>query len=177
MSEETVGSQGPWDIEHDDGEWHFFDQRLGAFIFFIAGACALTLLVMLFVRDYYWRHNGQSLCRFFRWRSPPQSNEDLHRDRAIAEELQRQLNQEERETERQAKRNDRRKWYESYMKPFTVVSFEKTYSVQNGIARQYLTKDSLFRLFGKNLSSMPTKLRIMTQSMNQPLIYQRTQES
>eukprot|EP00529_Nitzschia_sp_RCC80_P013445 CAMPEP_0113487694 /NCGR_PEP_ID=MMETSP0014_2-20120614/25637_1 /TAXON_ID=2857 /ORGANISM="Nitzschia sp." /LENGTH=600 /DNA_ID=CAMNT_0000381391 /DNA_START=334 /DNA_END=2136 /DNA_ORIENTATION=- /assembly_acc=CAM_ASM_000159 len=51
--------------------------------------------------------------------SPRQEQFDA--DRALALELQRQLNEEDRETHRLTKRDERRKWYEYYMKDRCVV--------------------------------------------------------
>jgi hypothetical protein len=48
--------------------------------------------------------------------------EQYYEDRALAETLQRRINEEERERERLVKRKERRMWYEYYIKPWTVVS-------------------------------------------------------
>ena len=116
------GRDEPWEMEEDSVGWWIFEGKLGAFIFFVAGIFALTLLMLLFIRDFYVRNQGARICRIFTTRTALQREEDLLRDRAMAEELQRQLNQEDREAERQAKRRDRRKWYEEYIKPYTAVS-------------------------------------------------------
>ena len=50
-----------------------------------------------------------------------QQQEQFDADRALAVELQRQLNEEDRETYRLTKRDERKKWYEYYMKDRCMV--------------------------------------------------------
>lgn len=58
-------------------------------------------------------------CR--RRRQDSESDDQYSQDRALAETLQRQLNEEERQRERLSKRKERRMWYEYYIKPWTMV--------------------------------------------------------
>ena len=104
---------------------HMADENFGAFLFLIVGSASCFLLFAFFLREFYFRRYNISFGSgfFLRFlRSNRQTLEDLQRDRVVAEELQRQLNEEERENERKAKREERRIWYESYIKPYTMVS-------------------------------------------------------
>ncbi len=62
-------------------------------------------------------------CR--RRRQASENDDQYSRDRALAETLQRQLNEEERQRERLSKRKERRMWYEYYIKPWTMVRMNK----------------------------------------------------
>jgi len=97
----------------------FADQRFGLFVFLVAGGVAIVILALLTLRECYWKKYGRDLCLTRRRRTDAAQ---LGRDRALAEALQRQLNEEEREAGREAKRKERRLWYESYIIPFTMVS-------------------------------------------------------
>ena len=50
------------------------------------------------------------------------TQQQVHEDRLVAEQLQYQLNAEQRETERQTKRKERQQWYEYYLQPYCMVS-------------------------------------------------------
>jgi hypothetical protein len=82
----------------------------------------------MILREYYFKRYGVDVCRIFstqeraameRRRRADTDQQDA--DRALAEQLQRQLNEEEREAERLVKRQERRKWYEYYLRPLTMV--------------------------------------------------------
>jgi len=106
--------------------WNFSEQRFGAFVFVVTGVVTVVLLIIIFLREVYWRKYGVDICpNFLSRRRPRRSDPNEEADRAMAEELQRQLNEEEREAERIAKRKERREWYEQYIKDFTMVAEKK----------------------------------------------------
>jgi hypothetical protein len=120
--------------------WNFADQRFGAFVFVVAGAAALVLLIVIFLREFYWRKYGVNLCpSFLGFRRI--DNEQMGRDRIMAEELQRRLNDEERESERVSKRKERRAWYEDFIKDSTMVSSSKSQRSEYG---KWISKSHVF---------------------------------
>jgi hypothetical protein len=50
-------------------------------------------------------------------------------DRTFAEQLQRQWDEDEREAERLLKRKERRRWYEYYLQPYSMVSYMESQNV------------------------------------------------
>lgn len=95
------------------------EQHLVGIILFVVGFCVcLTLFIIISLRDYYFRKHGVDIFDNFRRR---RNNDHLESDRAMAEELQRRLNEDEREAERVAKRKEREEWYNMYIKDFTMV--------------------------------------------------------
>ena len=109
----------------DESSQDFADERFGLFVFLVAGSVATVLIVVMFVREFYWHKYGVDVCPGTAARQASQQQEEsaqIDQDRVMAEELQRRLNDEEREAERQAKRQERLKWYESFIQPFTFVS-------------------------------------------------------
>ena len=100
-------------------------QKRGMVLFF-----AVTLFSVLLVSFCGAGESIMDLCpkilcccrRACRRRGEDGENQDYYaQDRALAEELQRQLNEEERQRERLSKRKERRMWYEYYIKPWTMV--------------------------------------------------------
>jgi len=95
-------------------------QNLSAFVFLIAASATFMLLFVIFYREYYWRKHGVDTCSGYgRCRSRRQRQVD--RERAIGDEVQQRRNQ-ERDEEHTLLCNERRLWYESYIKTFTMVS-------------------------------------------------------
>ncbi len=109
-NEEVAGEQEDWD---------FNDKRFGVSIFAVAGTIAVILMFIIFLREVYFRKYGMQCCFMFRRRR--QRDDQVDGDRAMAEELQRRLNEEEREAERVAKRDEREAWYKIYIKDYTMV--------------------------------------------------------
>jgi hypothetical protein len=97
----------------------FSDDRFGLYVFTVAGCVALAVILLLSVREFYLSKYNFDIFPFaYRRRSTPSH---LDSDREMAEELQRQLNEEEREADRMKKRAERKEWYQSYLNPFTMV--------------------------------------------------------
>jgi hypothetical protein len=92
------------------------NQSFGTFVVFViactAGSIAI-LLFAIFLRELYWRTCGAN-----KWHGD-RRDARLESDRALAEEIQRRFNEDEEQ--RIIKENERRAWYESYMKKFTMV--------------------------------------------------------
>lgn len=164
----TTGlSNGSNEAEASSSSLDGHNDRLGLIIFLVSALFIILLVVGIFAREYYYRKHGVDLCRGHschqrRRRRQRQGNEDnddangeidgpaeprrsseqYDADRAIALELQRQLNEEEREAERIAKRVERRKWYEFYLKERSMVSTT---------SRMHLSQMFLFLLQHKRL--------------------------
>jgi hypothetical protein len=102
------------------------DQNLGAFVFLIAGTASFMLLFVIFYREYYWRKHGVDTWAGYgctsRSRRQPTHLEESDRAGEAADELERRRMEEQRDAERIVKRNERRLWYESYLKAFSMVS-------------------------------------------------------
>jgi hypothetical protein len=98
----------------------FSNQNLDSLVFLSVAIVSIVLLFVIFNREFYLRKHGVDICAVFVCRSRGGQTR-LESDRAFAEELQRRLNEEEREAERVVKRDERRLWYESYIKAFTMV--------------------------------------------------------
>jgi hypothetical protein len=96
-------------------------QNLSAFVFLIAASATFMLLFVIFYREYYWRKHRVDTCSGYgRCRSRRQRQVDRERARQ-GDEVQRRRNQ-ERNEEQTLQCNERRLWYESYIKTFTMVS-------------------------------------------------------
>ena len=119
----------------DDGTIPWNDQ-IGLLLFFVTTIISIFFLVVYSTR-------GKKFCSLRRrqggggegggnrqdgrrYQNSQQQQQQLT-DRVLAEELQRRLNEEERERDRLAKRKDRRMWYEYYMKPCSMVSGRDEY--------------------------------------------------
>jgi hypothetical protein len=127
--------------------WNFADQRFGAFVFVVAGSAAVILLFVIFLREFYWRKYGVDLCPSY-WNRRG-ANEQMDQDRVMAEELQRRLNDEEREAAHMNKRKERRAWYESFIKDYTVVSslkYRGNMENRNSKSHSFVCSFLLFRL-------------------------------
>ena len=125
----------------------FAEERFGLYIFVILGAVALALVALFATREFYLNkynydifflksrgggripeHDGSTHSYTRRQLGlGPSAPSHIESDRELAEELQRRLNEEEREAERMQKRADRREWYSTYLKPFTMVSNNSIY--------------------------------------------------
>ena len=92
-------------------------------VLFIGFFVVVVLFLIIGLRDHYSRKYGYDI--FDRWgqtwRQWRQNNDQVESDRALAEELQRRLNEDEREAERLAKRKEREEWYSMYINDFTMV--------------------------------------------------------
>ncbi|OEU17146.1 hypothetical protein FRACYDRAFT_237556 [Fragilariopsis cylindrus CCMP1102] len=113
----------------DDGTIPWNDQ-IGLLLFFVTTIISIFFLVVYSTRSRKFcslrrrqggggqgggnRQDGR------RYQNSQQQQQQLT-DRVLAEELQRRLNEEERERDRLAKRKDRRMWYEYYMKPCSMI--------------------------------------------------------
>jgi hypothetical protein len=118
---------------HDDSSSSshlMIEERFGLFIFLVAFGACLLIILGLMLRHVYWKKFGVDVCPGVpRWPSSPGTTSNsraerarqLIRDRQLAQELQSQLNEEMREQDRLAKRQERREWYLLYLKPFTAV--------------------------------------------------------
>ncbi|KAG7340532.1 ring finger domain containing protein [Nitzschia inconspicua] len=125
----TLFSNDETNTNHPDP---FINERLGLIIFLISTITSVLLVLTMVLREYYFKRHGVDVCLLFssqerdaldRRRQAVSNQQDA--DRALAEQLQRQLNEEERETERLLKRKERRKWYEYYLQPFTMTVEQK----------------------------------------------------
>ena len=99
----------------------FSDQNLDSLVFLAIAVVTLIFLFVVFNREFYLRKHGVDIFGFGCRSRRLVSQTRLESDRAFAEELQRRLNEEEREAERITKRDERRLWYESYIEAFTMV--------------------------------------------------------
>lgn len=98
-----------------------------AFEFSFVSTIVAAIILLMCLREFYVRRYGVDFCPAFQMfhftgsnHRPGQSQVD--RDRAYAQEVQRQLDLENHEAELEAKRKDRKEWYEAYVVPFTMVS-------------------------------------------------------
>ena len=102
------------------------DQNLGAFVFLIAGSACFMLLFVIFYREYYWRKHGVDTCSGYGCSSRSRGRQPTHLEESNrageADELERRRMEEQRDAERIVKRNERQRWYESYLKAFSMVS-------------------------------------------------------
>jgi len=112
--EENAGVSG-------SSEASFSDQNIDSLVILAIAVVTLIFLFVMFNREFYLRKHGVDIfgCGSMSRRQMRQTR--LESDRAFAEELQRRLNEEEREAERISKRDERRLWYESYIQAFTMV--------------------------------------------------------
>uniref|UniRef100_A0A6T6EZU0 Uncharacterized protein n=1 Tax=Craspedostauros australis TaxID=1486917 RepID=A0A6T6EZU0_9STRA len=105
------------------------------FIFF-AAMVSITVIVTILLREFYSRREhdvGPCCCCFpFFQRRRRRHLQGLHAsddgetaqvrsDREFAQQVFRQLQTEMREEQKIARRQERRAWYELYLKPFTMV--------------------------------------------------------
>lgn len=86
---------------------------------FVVSIVAAVFLCLCF-REYYRKKYQVDFCPVLVIKPRRETQEDG--DRAYAQELQRQLDLENSQVELEAKRKDRREWYESYIVPYTMVS-------------------------------------------------------
>jgi hypothetical protein len=110
----------------------FIDERLGLIIFLVSTITSIALVLVMVVREYYFKRYGVDVCPLFASNSAQErdamdrrrraDSEQHNADWALAEQLQRQLNEEGREAERITKRKERRKWYEYSLKSRCMVS-------------------------------------------------------
>ena len=100
------------------------DEHFGLFLVLVASITTMILLLAKLIREYYWKKFGIDICHRIMPRAPTSQSQSgqIRHDRNVAEVLQRQLNEAERERFRESKRKERQLWYESFMKPFTYVS-------------------------------------------------------
>jgi hypothetical protein len=102
-----------------DADQGFLEGVFGvSFFMFISVVTALIMLI--FIREYYIRKYQVDMCPMLNL--CPRRDRQEQRDRALAEELQRQLDLEQQEPDLEAKRKDRREWYESFIRSYTMVS-------------------------------------------------------
>jgi hypothetical protein len=95
----------------------FVDQKFGVMVFL--GVVIVLVLIVLVVREYCRKKYGVDI--FAQSLNGSRNQLQQEGDRALAEELQRRVNDEEREKERITKCDERRVWYEHYIKDFTMV--------------------------------------------------------
>ena len=99
----------------------FLSDRFGLFLFCVVGTTSIVLFLLCVLREYSLRKYGGGGGSCGRRGPATEQDAQIQRDQEMAEELQRQLNEEGREEERIAKRKERREWYEYFMKPYTMV--------------------------------------------------------
>jgi hypothetical protein len=130
-NETEGGTSRPQVSIHTEPNKPFIDERLGLIIFLISTITSVILVMTMVIREYYFKKHGIDVCPIFGHtrqeqaaiaRRRHQNSEQYNADRVLAQELQRQLNEEEREAERLVKRKDRRKWYEYFLTPYSMVS-------------------------------------------------------
>ena len=98
------------------------DEGMNDFEFSFVSSIVAVVFVILCLREFYVRRYGVDFCPVVQLcsrRNGSQTQED--RDRAYAQEVQRQLDLENHEAELEAKRKDRREWYEAFVIPYTMV--------------------------------------------------------
>jgi hypothetical protein len=100
----------------ESGDWNF-----GTSFFMVVASIVLTL-ILFGIREYYKRKYQVEICPLPNILS--RRSQQINDDRAFAQELQRQLNSQNDEIYLEAKRRDRKEWYISYVKPYTMVSFD-----------------------------------------------------
>jgi hypothetical protein len=120
-----------------DDETIAWNDQIGLLLFFVTTIISILVLVVYSTRAKIFcflrgRQGGGGEERGNRQggrgRRHQNSQQQLT-DRVLAEELQRRLNEEERERDRLAKRKERRMWYEYYMKPCSMVSGRDEYLI------------------------------------------------
>ncbi|KAL3925206.1 MAG: hypothetical protein SGILL_000563 [Bacillariaceae sp.] len=143
----------------------FIDERLGLIIFLVSTITSIFLVLTMILREYYFKKHGIDVCPLFSWTSPQEraamtrraraANLQHDADWALAEILQRQLNEEGREGGRIAKRQERRKWYEYFLKPHTMtVQKDDIFYAHDTLEGEDGVND--------NIMSLPAKLRRMS---------------
>lgn len=152
-------TQEPESLSTSPSGFSFADQRFGAFVFVVAITATIIVVFAVFLREFYYRKYGLDPCPGY-WRRR-RLDEQLDADRQMAEELQRRLNEEEREEERLAKRKERRVWYETFIKDYTMVSFMGFPVFRDTNNKEQISRDgspfSAFRRRNRKIYSMPTK--------------------
>lgn len=88
---------------------------------FVSSLVAAVFLILC-VREFYVRRYGVDFCPVFHLF--PGRRAQIERDEAYAAEVQRQLNVENHEADLEARRKDRKEWYEAFVVPYTMVSPE-----------------------------------------------------
>jgi hypothetical protein len=110
---------------HDD--MAFDDENLGLLFLLFAAILIVILVVIMVARDCHYRKQGIEVWPRSAFRRRQEgaraTGETYEADRALAEELQRQLNEEEHMSERLAKRKERQRWYEYYLENSSKVGF------------------------------------------------------
>jgi hypothetical protein len=101
-----------------DADQGFLEGVFGV-AFFMVIAVVAALIMLIFIREYYVRKYQVDICPMLNLFTGRDRQEQ--RDRALAEELQRQLDLEQQKPDLEAKRKDRREWYESFIKSYTMV--------------------------------------------------------
>jgi len=100
-------------------------EKTGMVLFFAVTIISILFVSICSVRQYFKNCRGitNSFCTkiFSRESRETRYSEQYYEDRVLAENLQRRINEEERERERLAKRKERRMWYEYYIKPWTMI--------------------------------------------------------
>ncbi|CAJ1951406.1 unnamed protein product [Cylindrotheca closterium] len=121
-STETIpmGEEGEVLITGDD--W--------SFEFTFVSTLVAVIVVILCIREYYVRRYGVDFCPVFHLFRSHQAQVD--RDRVYAEEVQRQLDSENQEADLEARRKERREWYEAYLVPYTMTVEESDFFYAQG---------------------------------------------
>jgi hypothetical protein len=90
--------------------------------FYMAISVVTALIMLIIIREYYVRKYQVDICPMLNL-CPGRARQEQC-DRALAEELQlqRQLDLEQQEPDLEARRKDRREWYEYFIKSYTMVS-------------------------------------------------------
>jgi len=97
-----------------------------SFEFSFVSTLVAAMFLILCIREYYVRRYGVDFCPVFHL-FPSRQEQQVDGDRAYAEELQRQLDAENHEAELEARRKDRREWYEAYVVPYTMTVEENDF--------------------------------------------------
>ena len=119
----------------------FIDERLGLIIFLVSTITSIALVLTMIVREYYFKRYGVDVCPIFSSSSPQErdaldrrrraDSEQHDRDWALANELQMQLNEDEREAVRAIKRKERRMWYAYFLEPYCMVSSNRNDTIDD----------------------------------------------
>lgn len=112
----------PVSSSNDDASSFLYD-RLELLVLLVCASAVIVLVVLILARECCKRKYGIEMCNAIRRRSHSHQRGDTYdADRALAEQLQRQVDEEDQEADRQAKRKDRLRWYEYYMNDSSMVS-------------------------------------------------------
>jgi hypothetical protein len=113
----------------DTTESSFFGDD-GLIVALVVGIAVVVIFGLFIAKDWYYRKQGVDVWPRTILQRRTQDGEsrnsgggpDYEGDRALAEELQRQFNEDGREEDRLAKRKEREQWYEYYMENSLMVS-------------------------------------------------------